>query len=83
MLVLALVVGELSYGVAGDLWLIARGYELSGYVVFIIIHLAIALTGVLLLRGELRSVQPASSTATASHSAAVAGGVTEQRTTGA
>jgi hypothetical protein len=77
MLVLALVVGELSYGVAGDVWLIARGYEVSGYLTFIAIHLVIAVTGALLLRGELRSVAPASSTATIAGSPVVARGTAD------
>lgn len=54
MLVLAVVVGELSYGVAGDMWLIARGYDAAGYIPFSVLHVIIAVTGVLLLRGELK-----------------------------
>lgn len=54
MLVLAVVAGELSFGVGGDMWLIARGYSASSYIPFTILHLAIAATGIMLLRGELK-----------------------------
>lgn len=54
MLVLAVVVGELSYGVTGDMWLIARGYDAAGYIPFSVLHVIIAVTGILLLRGELK-----------------------------
>lgn len=54
MLVLALIVGELTYGVAGDMWLIARGYDPAGYIPFSVLHLIFAATGLLLLRSELR-----------------------------
>jgi hypothetical protein len=38
---------ELLHGVLDDIYLIARGYDMVGYLVFIAIHLAIIVTGVL------------------------------------
>lgn len=67
MLVLAAVAGELSYGIGGDMWLISRGYDAAAYIPFSVLHLVIAVTGVLLLRGELREparVAPAESSRT-------------------
>lgn len=37
---------ELLHGVLDDIYLIARGYDMVGYLVFIAIHLAIIITGV-------------------------------------
>lgn len=37
---------ELLHGVLDDIYLIARGYDMVGYLVFIVIHLAIIVTGV-------------------------------------
>jgi hypothetical protein len=54
MLVLTIVMGELAFGVGGDIWLIARGYSAAAYVPFIAVHLVIITTGVMLLRGELK-----------------------------
>lgn len=65
MLVAALVLGELSYGVIGDVWLMARGYSVVSYAVFTVIHLAIAGTGILLLRGEVRHHRATAPTRTA------------------
>lgn len=53
MLVLAVVAGELLYGIGGDMWLISRGYSAEAYIPFSILHFVIAVIGVLLLRGEL------------------------------
>lgn len=47
---LLLVWLEFAHGVLDDIFLIARGYEASGYIVFIIIHLVIIVTGVLAAR---------------------------------
>lgn len=47
------------------MWPIAKGYRVSGYVGFTVVHLAIALTGALLLRCELRTEREASSVAAA------------------
>ncbi len=41
---------ELLHGVLDDIYLIARGYDAVGYLVFIIIHLIIIVTGVLFVR---------------------------------
>jgi hypothetical protein len=41
---------ELLHGVVDDIYLIARGYDAVGYLVFIAIHLAIIVTGVLFAR---------------------------------
>lgn len=50
---------ELLHGVADDLYLIARGYNAVGYIVFIVIHLSIAITGVLFARRvEPETVRP-------------------------
>lgn len=38
---------ELLHGVLDDIYLIARGYDMVGYLVFIAIHLTIIVTGVL------------------------------------
>lgn len=38
---------ELWHGVLDDIFLIARGYDMAGYLVFIVIQLAIVVTGVL------------------------------------
>lgn len=38
---------ELLHGVLDDIYLIARGYDMIGYLVFIAIHLAIIVTGVM------------------------------------
>lgn len=54
MLVLAVVVGELTYGLAGDIWLIGRGYDAASYTAFSVLHVVFAVTGILLLRGELK-----------------------------
>jgi hypothetical protein len=54
MLVLAVVAGELSYGVGGDIWLISRGYDATSYIPFSMLHLIFAVTGIFLLRGELK-----------------------------
>lgn len=54
MLVVALVVGELSFGVVGDLWFIARGYSVAAYVPFAVLHLVIAGVGLYLLQTEVR-----------------------------
>lgn len=54
MAVPAVVFGELSDRVGGDMWLIARGYDAAGYIPFSVLHVIIAVTGILLLRGELK-----------------------------
>jgi hypothetical protein len=41
---------EFTHGVLDDIYLIARGYDAVGYLVFIAIHLAIIVTGVLFAR---------------------------------
>lgn len=41
---------EIWYGIADDVYLIARGYDAVGYIVFIVIHLAIIVTGVMFAR---------------------------------
>ena len=41
---------ELLHGVLDDIYLIARGYDAVGYLIFIAIHLAIIVTGVLFAR---------------------------------
>lgn len=38
---------EIWHGVVDDVYLIARGYDAVGYIVFIIVHLIIVLTGVI------------------------------------
>lgn len=41
---------EFTHGVLDDIYLIWRGYDMVGYLVFIAIHLAIIVTGVLFVR---------------------------------
>ncbi len=41
---------ELLHGVVDDLFLISRGYSAAGYIVFIAVHLAIIVTGILFAR---------------------------------
>ncbi len=41
---------EIWHGVVDDIYLIARGYDVVGYLVFIIVHLIIVLTGVMFAR---------------------------------
>lgn len=41
---------EFMHGVLDDIYLIANGYDVIGYIVFIIIHLIIIVTGVLAAR---------------------------------
>ena len=41
---------ELFYGVGGDVYLIAGGYDAASYIVFIVIHLSIIVTGVMFAR---------------------------------
>lgn len=41
---------EFLHGVLDDIYLIARGYDTVGYLVFIVIHLIIIITGVLFVR---------------------------------
>ena len=41
---------ELLHGVLDDIYLISRGYDMVGYLVFIAIHLTIIVTGVLFVR---------------------------------
>lgn len=41
---------ELFYGVGGDVYLIAGGYDAVSYIVFIVIHLVIIVTGVMFAR---------------------------------
>ncbi|MEK7325483.1 MAG: BphX family protein [Chloroflexota bacterium] len=52
---------EIMHGVLDDLYLIAHGYDLAGYVAFIVVHLIIAGTGVMFARqASAQSSQPAS-----------------------
>lgn len=41
---------EFMHGVLDDLYLIVRGYDAVGYMVFIVVHIAIIVTGVLAAR---------------------------------
>lgn len=41
---------ELLHGVFDDIYLISRGYDTVGYLIFILIHLIIIITGVLFVR---------------------------------
>lgn len=41
---------ELLHGVVDDIYLIARGFDAASYIVFIVIHLIIIVTGVLFAR---------------------------------
>lgn len=41
---------EITHGVLDDIFLIARGYDASGYIAFIVIHLIIIATGVWAVR---------------------------------
>jgi hypothetical protein len=41
---------EFTHGVLDDIYLIWRGYDMIGYLVFIAVHLAIVVTGVLFVR---------------------------------
>lgn len=41
---------ELLHGVFDDIYLISRGYDLVGYLVFIVIHLIIIVTGIIAVR---------------------------------
>ena len=41
---------EIWYGIADDVFLIARGYDVVSYIVFIVIHLIIIVTGVMFAR---------------------------------
>lgn len=47
---LLLVWLEFTHGVLDDIFLIARGYEASGYIAFIVIHLIIIVTGLVFSR---------------------------------
>lgn len=44
-------------GVLDDIYLIARGYDAVGYAVFIVIHIAIIVTGVLAARAAEAEVR--------------------------
>lgn len=46
----ALVWLEFAHGVLDDIYLISRGYDTVGYLVFIVIHLIIIVTGVIAVR---------------------------------
>ena len=48
---------ELLHGVVDDIYLIARGYDAIGYLVFIVIHFAIIVTGIVFVRQA--AAQPA------------------------
>lgn len=53
---------EFTHGVLDDIYLIWRGYDMVGYLVFIAIHLAIIVTGVLFVRqaeAEVAAANPA------------------------
>lgn len=50
---LLLVWLEFTHGVLDDIFLIARGYEASGYIGFIVIHLIIIVTGLVFSRQVL------------------------------
>jgi hypothetical protein len=41
---------EFTHGVLDDIYLIARGYDMAGYIAFIVIHLSIMVTGVWCVR---------------------------------
>ena len=48
--VLLLVWLEFTHGVLDDIFLLARAYEASGYIAFIVIHLIIIVTGFIFAR---------------------------------
>jgi hypothetical protein len=48
---------EFMHGVLDDIYLIARGYDAVGYSVFILIHIAIIVTGVLAARAAEAEVK--------------------------
>lgn len=51
---------ELLHGVFDDIYLIARGYSAAEYIVFIVVHLIIIVTGVIFARqASAQSSQPA------------------------
>lgn len=53
---------EFTHGVLDDIYLIWRGYDMIGYLIFIAIHLAIIVTGVLFVRqaeAEVAAANPA------------------------
>lgn len=50
---------ELLHGVVDDVYLIARGYDAASYIVFIVIHLSIIVTGVMFAReASAKALQP-------------------------
>jgi hypothetical protein len=58
---LLLVWLEFTHGVLDDLFLIARGYDATGYIAFIVIHLIIIATGIWAVRqaeGERETAVP-------------------------
>jgi hypothetical protein len=60
------VVGiELSRGILADSIMIARGIEVAGYLVWIVIHSVVIATGLLALRATLELTDPAPSSASA------------------
>jgi len=50
---------ELVRGIIDDIYMIARGYEVTVYVVWIIIHTVIIITGVMALRAHRSATEPA------------------------
>ena len=50
ILVQTVIALEVVRGILDDIYLIARGYDLGGYLAFIVLHLIIIVTGVLFLR---------------------------------
>lgn len=50
---------EIIRGIVDDLYLISQGYDVVGYVVFILIHLAIIVTGILFARQARRQLSTA------------------------
>lgn len=55
---LLLVWLEFTHGVLDDIFLIARGYEASGYIAFIVVHLIIIVTGFVFARAVLSETAP-------------------------
>lgn len=65
MLVLTVVGAEIFRGIVADAIWIFRGYSAASYIPFIVIHLAIVITGILFLRQETRQQKVTSNESTA------------------
>ena len=51
LLVWAIIGIELARGIVDDIYMISRGYDLTTYLVWIVVHTLVIVTGLLVLRG--------------------------------